>query len=286
MKEKISHSKYYTIYWILFIFLCSALFYSIYTQHHKLQVSISTLDSELENQRQLLAKFQKKERIQGYLLEDIRSRLEMANFELAVLHNVKAATHLLQITEEVIKSSQDPIFFKLQKAISKKIVDLQAIPVLDVENVVLRIEKIGNEIEALPIIKSHVKPVEVAVADTEGPIWKRLVTAVIQTLKESIVIRHHTVPTLPLLPPTEQAYLINNIRSQLDQASWAVLHNQQVIYEHAISQAISWIKQYYREDIEVVQSVLQRLNALQKLDVSPVLSDISDILKQLDELSA
>lgn len=285
MKEKIKHFRYYIIYWILFIFLSGILFYSLYIQYHKLQVSILTLDSELENQKQLLVDLQKKQGVQSYLLEDLRSRLEMANFELTILHDVKATIYLLKITDRIIKGYQDPALFKLQKIINKKIIDLQAIPVLDVEYVLLRIEKISDEIEALPILATQVKPVEDLVADHEKSAWRRFLIAVMQTLKESIIIRGHTLPALPLLPPTEQAYLVANIRSQLGQASWAVLHNQPVIYEHAISQAIIWIKQYYQEDLETVQYVLQRLSALRKVDVKPVLPDIADALKQLDELS-
>ena len=135
------------------------------------------------------------------------------------------------------------------------------------------------------MMATHVKSVEPLVVNNEKSTWKRFLIAVMQTLKESIVIRHHTLPALPLLLPTEQAYLIANIRSQLGQASWAVLHNQPVIYEHAISQAIIWIKQYYREDLEAVQDILQRLSSLKKIDIRPVLPDVSDVLKQLDELA-
>ena len=287
MKEKTKNSRYYIVYCILFIFLSSILFYSIYRQYHTLQVSILALDSELENEKKVLAELQKKERVKSYLLEDIHSRLELANFELAVLHNVKAAIYLLRITERMMKRSQDLVFFGLQKSINKKIMDLQAIPVFDIESVLLRIGKISDEIEALPVIKAQVKqPIQVTVVNSDESTWKMFLIAVMQTLRESIIIRRHVLPPTPLLPPTEQAYLVINIRSQLAQASWAVLHHQPMIYERAISQAILWIKQYYREDLEAVQGVLQRLDALQKVDVRLVLSDIDDILKQLDELPA
>lgn len=285
MKEKTKHSISYIICCVLLIFLSGILFYSIYLQYHKMQISISKLDFELENQKQLLAALQKKERVQSYLLEDIRSRLEMANFELTSAYDVKSAVYLLRIAESMIKKAQDPTLFKLKELISKKIIDLQALPILDAEDILLRVEKISNEIEGLPIIATQIKPVESLVVDDEKSAWKRFLIAVMQTLKESIVIRYHVLPAKPLLLEAEQAYLVANIRSQLAQASWAVLHKQPVIYEHAISQTITWIKQYYREDIEAVQDVLQRLNALQKIDVRPVLPDITDALKQLDEFS-
>ena len=169
---------------------------------------------------------------------------------------------------------QEQIITDLQKAQSKS--QEEAKSDLDIENTVLGIEKISQEIENLPVITSQVKHTEVAEKSESQekssnnpvilqPFWKRFSVAVGETLRSSIIVRQHTFPLEPLLAPTEQAYLVANIRSQLAQASWAALHKRPVIYQYAIAQAIKWIRQYYREDLEPVQDVLQRLVVLSRV---------------------
>jgi uncharacterized protein HemX len=274
------------IYWIFFAVVLSAVMYSVYLQHQKLRLDVVRLNSELEHQKQILAGLQTAQHAQSRLLEEIRHWLEMANFELVVSRNVSAAVYLLQTAERAITHSNDSALSELQKILGKNIGALQAIPALDIENVVLRIEKISDEIGGLPLIPTQVKPAETVLPPASAlPIQERFLEAILAILRESVIIRHHALPLEPLLPPTQQAYLITNIRSQLDQASWAALHGQPLVYQHAISQAIKWIRQYYREDFTPVQDILQRLNALQKIDVKPVLPGLNDLLKKLDELS-
>jgi len=166
---------------------------------------------------------------------------------------------------------QEQIITDLQKAQSKS--QEEAKSDLDIENTVLGIEKISQEIENLPIITTQTKHAEVPEKQEKSsntpsipqPFWKRFLEAVLEVLRSSIVVRQHTLPLEPLLAPTEQVYLVANIRSQLAQASWAALHKQPVIYEHAIAQAIRWIRQYYREDLGPVQDVLQRLVVLSRV---------------------
>ena len=297
MKEEITQfprAKSRVIYWIFFALLFSVLIYSFYMQHQKLHMALMQLNAKLEHQgselaqqKQILQGLQIQEQAHDQLLEKIHRSLEMADFELVVSRNIPAAIHILQTAEYSIKKSHDSALLGLQETLSKDIVTLQAIPNLDIEGLVLRIEKISEEVEGLPVISTQVKSVETVVPalSLQLPVWKRFLEAVMQTLRDSIVIRHHAQQLEPLLPPAQQAYLVANIRSQLAQASWAALHSQSLLYEHAITQAIKWIEQYYRDDLGPVQDILQRLNALQKIDIKPAMPDIMDALKKLDELS-
>lgn len=183
----------------------------------------------------------------------------------------KLELSLTQLRSELI--SQEQRIIDLQRAQSKS--QEEARSNIDIENTVLRIEKISQEIESLPVITSQVKHTEILNKSEKSPnnpknlepFWRRFLGAVLEVLRSSIIVRQHTFPLEPLLAPTEQVYLVANIRSQLGQASWAVMHKQPLIYQHAMQQSIQWIRQYYREDLEPVQDVLQRLVVLSRVAI-------------------
>lgn len=288
-----SNSKRKVIYWILLVVLVGVIFYADQLRYQQLQTALKQQSLQLESQQKTLSILQNKEHLHAQFAQEIRHYLEMANFEMLFYHDIPETTRLLKIAQQHIKNTNDSILLDLQQILDKDIISLQEVPNIDVENIVLRIEKISEAISGLPILSTQSKQVETKDTNPKKhedtslsrSIWQRFLAAVMQTLQESIVIHHHTLPLEPLLPPTQQAYLVANIRSQLSQASWAALHGQPKLYEHAITQSINWLRQYYREDLVPVQDILQRLSDLQKINVKPPLPDISAAIKELDELS-
>ena len=100
-------------------------------------------------------------------------------------------------------------------------------------------------------------------------------------LKEVVVVRHIEQPVAPLLPPQQQVYLTQNIQLQLSCAQWALLHQQQQVYQQCLAQANGWIAQYFVQSAPATQSVLAALTELRKVDAKPALPDLSQTLEQI-----
>jgi uncharacterized protein HemX len=96
-----------------------------------------------------------------------------------------------------------------------------------------------------------------------------------------IVLRPREVRDQPMLPPEQSWLLRENIRLQLQQAQWAAVHAQSVIFENSLVQAKAWIEKYFdRQDVDVKRARAQ-LNALIKTPVSIPAIDISATQKAL-----
>ena len=274
------------LFWVVIfiLFLVSACFLRIYFL--KQAIFQQQVEVQLDKQQQILTMLQKKEEKQSNFFEKLQTSLDRAHFELVFLYNPVAAESVLKRSEAIIDAVQDLRLVPLKKTIHQVRMALQALPVMDRNAVFLDIEKIMDDINTLPILPAQETGLPVVSEARHPTVAKQFFIAMMDTLKRSVIIRHADSPLPPLLLPTQHAYLLFNLRLQLQQASWAVLHQEPVIYQAAISKTIAWIKSYYPEDAEQVRAVLRRLNALETIDLKPPLPDLTPALRQLDELSA
>ena len=103
-------------------------------------------------------------------------------------------------------------------------------------------------------------------------------------IKSLVIIRHHTRPTVPLLPPEQRYFLSENLRLQLEEARLALLRGDSTDYRQRLATAEQWIREYFDPDSPVTRSALETLAKLAKEDVAPALPDISAVVRNLNRV--
>lgn len=105
--------------------------------------------------------------------------------------------------------------------------------------------------------------------------------ALLARLKTLVIIRPRDARDQPMLPPEQSWFLRENLRLQLQQAQWAALHAQPVIFDRSIKQAGQWLDQYFDPQQAAVIQAREQLAALAGVSVGMPSVDISATQKAL-----
>ena len=94
-------------------------------------------------------------------------------------------------------------------------------------------------------------------------------------------IQRTDAPVAPLLPPKERFFLRANLALELEAARLALLREQAALYRSSLDQARDWLTRYFDPEDAGVRAMLEAIDELQRVEVSPRLPDISGSLRLL-----
>jgi uroporphyrin-3 C-methyltransferase len=215
------------------------------------------------------------------VLAEIEQILLIASQQLQLAGNVKAALAALQTADSRLQRIDKPQFFTLRKAINKDIEQLQALPLLDMAGLSLRLDNLVAEVDQLPLIPGRVGGEEKPAPRGPRPesFWQRLGTEAWQDFKQLVRIRNLQKPELPLLPQDQAYFLRENLKLRLLTARLALLQRNEASFKADIEAAEDWLKRYY--DVKD-KSVHVALASLQQLGQSRLAIDLPDISASLN----
>lgn len=173
--------------------------------------------------------------------------------------------------------ASEPELSAIKHALNKDIASLQVVPVIDLEELILKIEGLNQKIGSLPLVAREFKGLpktkteEFLVART---LWESFLAKTMTALKDIVSIRHQVVE--PLIAPEQEAVLRLNIQTKLLQAELAVMHRQNKLYQSCLEQAIVLISHHFTANIVVKDDVLPVLQKLRQVDLQPQLPSLTE----------
>ena len=161
-------------------------------------------------------------------------------------------------------------------ALDSDIAKLQAVPIVNIEELVLKIDTIRQQIDTLSMI-----PSKVVIMPTPEYAYttKRFFSSIIGALKNIVIIRHQTIE--PILPSEQLIVLRFNISAKLLQAELAASQKQNKLYHVCLAQAIDLISKYFVLSDGVAVNVLNSLQELQKINLWPNLPSLTESLEAI-----
>jgi len=265
----------------------------------QIQTHLSNTQTQLGDQQQAMESMQVSlqhlTKITGtsnrtWKLAEAKYLLQLANYSLTFSHNVPVTIKLLQSTDKRVASLGDPSLISLRRSLAENIAALKAVPKVDTTGLILRIDALSDQVANIPMAPQTIdKPTEQSVSEDSvsknklHEIWQEFVTNSWDSLKKVVVVRHLEKPVVPMLPPAQHAYLVANVRWQLSQAQWAVLHNNPVIYQKSLQLTENWVAQYFTVESTAKTSMLKSLGELAKQNIQPALPNISSSLSLLNK---
>lgn len=228
------------------------------------------------------AEFANKEK---WTLTEAYYLVRLADDNLRFENQVPNALMLLQMADKDIADLHNPIYNDIRAALAADISALKAIPIIDMSGLYLRLATISKNSIHLPIFNKN----KIAEQTTAQPVmtswWQRAWQSFISAMQKIITVRYNEAGELPLVTPDVQMYLYQNIQSQLQLATIAVLNQQPIIYHASLEQAIEWIKSYFVVDDTVTQVFLKELDELNKIDVYPALPSLTNSLTAFEKVN-
>lgn len=224
------------------------------------------------------------------VIAEVEQAVALAAQQLQIAGNVEAALIALQEAEARLAIHDRGQLASLRRALAADIDELRLQPVLDVSGLGLRLERLLERADALPLAFEGQLPLDAAVGREMGPAdsgglagWMAGAWRFTQALAADV---WHEVRTLVrverldqddpvLLAPAQNTFLRENLKIRLLTARLALLARDGRTYEADLAQAKAWVERFFDLRDERVQAALTELKALEAVKVRYEPTDLS-----------
>jgi uroporphyrin-3 C-methyltransferase len=249
----------------------------------RLDTKLSLLEAKLaESQSQqvaLEALYQELTRTRDEAtLEEVEQLLLIANQQLQLASNVKAALIAMQEADARLQRIDRPQLAPLRKILSKDMDVLKSAPYLDTVGISLRLDNLAAAVDALPLAM-ELRPPESRATEHQMPeaenVWLRFARETWEDMKRLVRIQHVDKPDIPLLSPSQAYFLRENLKLRLLSARLALLARDGASFKADLDASLDWIGRYYESKSRPVVNMLEALNELRASEVGIELPRIS-----------
>jgi len=254
----------------------------------EMQARVGALESKLaESQNQqvaLEALYQELSRSRDEsVLADVEQTLLVANQQLQLAGNVKAALIALVAADNRLARLDRPQLAPLRKLIARDIERLKQAPFVDISGLSARLDGVLAGLDTWPLAM-EARPREVAAKKTEpkpdaGTAWGRAAGEFWAELKNLVRIERIEGNEAPLLAPSQAYFLRENLRLRLMAARIALLARDEKSFRADLRAARDWIARYYDVRHPQVMAADAQLKQLQDAGVAIELPGIDASLE-------
>ncbi len=257
------------------------------------QSKITALESRVaESQSQQIALDQLYQELSRnrdeWAFAEIEQSLLIANQQLQLAGNVKAALIALQSADSRLQGMDRPQLTNLRKSLARDIERLKALPHVDVVGISARLESLIGRVDALPLAPDVRPQAEAPAPVKEGAagIWERFWREAWSEVKQLVRVQRMEKPELPLLAPEQRFFLRENVKLRLLGARVALLARDEKSFRDDLQAARAWIERYFdARDPAVAQTVTSLAN-LHGTEISIEAPDLSATIDALRGLRA
>jgi len=207
-------------------------------------------------------------------LAEIEQVLAIAQQQLQLSGNVRAALLALQLAESRLSRVDRPQFLPVRRALTRDIDRLKSLPALDVPGLSLVIDRLIASVDALPLAFDErvERPAAAKAAKSAAPaeenVFARLGGEVWKELRQLVVVRKMEAPEPPLLPPQQAWFLRENLKLRLLNARLALLTRDEAGYREDLRVTQAWIQRYFDAKAKGSQAALAQLRQLSSASIS------------------
>lgn len=219
-------------------------------------------------------------------LAEIEQVLAIAQQQLQLSGNVRAALLALQLAESRLARSDRPQFLPLRRALARDIDRLRSVPGVDLPGMSLRIDALVAAVDALPLAfderAEREAPAKAAgKAAAEPKPWARFGGELWNELRQLVIVRKVETAEPPLLPPSQAYFVRENLKLRLLNARVGLLTRDEAGYREDLRVAQRWIQRYFDARSKATQSALAQLKQLSGASLSSEAPSISESLEAI-----
>jgi len=220
-----------------------------------------------------------------WLLAETEQTVQIAAQQLQLARNVPAALAALQTVEARLARTDRPEFTSLRGAIAADIDRLKNTPSIDVGGLTVRIDRLIEETERLPL-RSEERPAaaRMPAVPEAGRWWERWMAAAWAEFKSLVRIERIDVSDPRLLAPEHAYFLRENLKLRLLHARVALIQRNETAFRSDVKQALDLLTRHFdpREpSVADAQAALAQLDeAALKVEL-PTLAESLGVVRRL-----
>jgi uroporphyrin-3 C-methyltransferase len=216
-------------------------------------------------------------------LSEIEQVLLVASQQLQLAGNVPSALTALQLADAKLQRLDRPQFVPLRRAMSREMDQLRAVPFVDVTGLSLKLDQAIASVGTLPFAKDERLPPSAteAAPPADEPPWQRFLRDVWADMKQLIRIESSDRPAAPLLLPSQEYFLRENLRLRLLSARIALVNHDDASFKADITASAAWVAKYFDTRTKPVQALQA---TLKQLAATPLAGEMPDLSRSLEAL--
>ena len=191
------------------------------------------------------------------ILIEVEHAVTLAGQQLQLAGNVQAAILALQSADARLARLDQGRVLPLRKALAKDLERLNALPLVDLAGISLRLEQIVVGVDKLPL-GSYGRPSEKAqnddMAEVPLPLWRRALGDLWREIRGLIRIQRFDRAEPPLLAPGQDYLLRENIKLRLLNARLALFAHDQATFRNELKVAGDTLGTYFDTRDKLVQA--------------------------------
>jgi uroporphyrin-III C-methyltransferase len=224
-------------------------------------------------------------------LAEVEQMLLIAAQQLQLSADVKAALIAMQSADARLQRMNRPAFSGLRKAIGQDMEKLRALPSVDVTGINLQLNNLTAVVDQMPFTYQQraaneviepsalAKPQEHLAGHPNETVWQKLLREIWQEVKQLVRIENTGKAEIPLLPPTQEFFLRENLKLRLLTARLALLSREEDSFRQELKTAQLWTTRYFDAKSNEGIRMLEGLKKLAAADIRIELPDISPSLQ-------
>ena len=242
------------------------------------QAKLAALEARLtESQGQQLALealYQELSRSRDeWQLAEIEQVLAIAQQQLQLAGNVRAALLALQLAEARLGRNDRPQFLPVRRALARDIERLRSLPSIDLPGMSLKLDALVAAVDTLPLAFDERAERPAAPKDAPGgardeSLWTRFGGELWKELRQLVIVRKVETAEPPLLPPSQAYFVRENLKLRLLNARVDLLTRDEAGYREDLRVAQRWIQRYFDLRSKATQGALAQLKQLSAASVS------------------
>ncbi|MFM2475778.1 uroporphyrinogen-III C-methyltransferase [Celerinatantimonas sp. MCCC 1A17872] len=259
------------------------------TQSNQSRVVLSQMQNTTQALKQQLANLNIHDLNQWRLYES-QYLVHLAARKAWLEGDIGSAIALLKSADKGIAQLHDPKYIPLRQSLADDINQLDSLPKVDVEGIMIQINSLREQIAHLALTRVNLpKATDDKTPATAKPTWKTQLADSWHTfIHQFVTVRRRDGDVKPLLAPEKAWYLKQNLQLQLEQAALAAGNRQPKLYQQSLTQASQWLSKYFTHN-PAADHLVNAIAQLQKQSVAVIqpsqLNSVELIDKAVDQIS-
>ncbi|PWC16535.1 uroporphyrinogen-III C-methyltransferase [Brenneria roseae subsp. roseae] len=187
--------------------------------------------------------------------------------------DVTTAGALLKSADASLAEMNDPSLIEIRRALTNDISALAGVSQIDFDGIILKVNQLTDQVDNLQLADMNTDEAPMDENSTELSAslneWRQnLSKSWHNFLADFITIRRRDSSAEPLLAPSQDVYLRENIRSRLLVAAQAIPRHQNEVYKQSLETAATWVRAYFDTTNPTTQAFLDQLDELSQQSIS------------------
>jgi uroporphyrin-3 C-methyltransferase len=203
------------------------------------------------------------------VLAEVEQILLAGSQQLQLAGNLKAALIALESADSRLQRADSAQFTGLRRAIARDVERLKSAPFVDVVGMSVRLDTLAHQVDGMALAM-YERPVEPAApaAPPRDSVMVRFAREAWQDLRDLIRIQRVESEEVPLVAPSQQFFLRENLRLRLLSARIALLARDETSFRADLRSSQDWLKRYFDARDKQVGGALTALKQLSDMQVS------------------